>query len=118
MTIRIDRVRMAMSGNFYAYDALVPASQVDCTNIHHFTLKDGEQFVSLADATRPAVLDTMPRGVARYDAYMAHSRACDARLLGYAQSVYPELADVPKWPSCFVELPSLVASHDSREVKA
>lgn len=116
ITVRIDRTRMAMDGNCYAYDGIVALSELGlrvkdgCTTI----CKGTGRFVSFVDATRPAELDAMPLGWERYQAALAHEKAANAQLLELAKAKYPELKPATVWPTLWVEIPELDASHATR----
>ena len=114
MKIRIDRVRMAMPEPAYSYDATVPVSEVDRSKHSYFICRGREEFVSFADATRPAELDEMPLGWERYEAWMEHEKRANARALEIAKRLFPELAPAEKWPSLWVVIPSLNESHATR----
>lgn len=105
---------MAMDGECYAYDGAVYAKDVDCKNITYYIVRDGVNFVRMADATRPKELDAMPRSWARYDAFMAHERICEDHIAELIRSQFPELSD----KSCseirsIVSIPGFDASHAS-----
>jgi hypothetical protein len=104
----------------YAYDGLVSLEQLGVDHLpgHTTICRDGGRYVSFVDATRPAELDAMPLGWERYQAAQVHEKRAEARLLDLAKGVYPELAPAVKWPSLWLEVPSLDARHATRIVEA
>jgi hypothetical protein len=119
MKVRIDRTRMAMSGNNYAYDARVlraECPQVDQYSTTTYCLSSdiNGEYYSFADATRPAEQWKMSPGWERYRLHEAHEKAAHEVLLTLARTVYPELHSVHRWPTLWVEIPELDASHDTR----
>lgn len=109
MKVRLNRTRMAMEGNVYSYDAVVPVSEVDRDRHTYFIVQDGEQYVPFEDAVRPIEIDVMPRGTERYEAFMTHR--CNAKLheLEIIWANFPELSGVPR--TGLIELPSLCLQH-------
>ena len=101
----------------YSYDAVVSTSKVDRSKHDYFVIRDGKEYVSFANATRPADLDAMPLGWDRYEASLDHERKAAAIALGLAKSVFPELAPADKWPTLWVVIPSLDAPHATKYVK-
>jgi len=116
MKVRIDRTRMAMGEHerCYTYDGLVSTKQLDRSQFSYFIIRDGKEYVSFADATRPAELNAMEKGWKRYQATLAHESAANARLLEIAKAQFPELAPVTKWPKLWVSIPGLDASHETK----
>ncbi len=109
MTIRVDRTKMAMDGNVFTYDVVVPASELDCAGIHHFIVRDSVRYASLVDALRPVELDAMPRGFARYDAFKAHEADTLKREKIIIHCVYPETEGHD--PLSYVTLSDAVAGY-------
>src|SRR5690349_3766020 len=115
MQVRIDRTRMAMDGNWYSYEVVVPASEVNRERISYFIVRDGAEYVTLADALRPAAIGAMPRGRERFDAFMAHARRCDLRAAELIAAHFPELRRVDlSQLGQLVRLPNFDGSHDTR----
>ena len=119
MKVTIHRTRMAIPEPAYAYDGLVALSELGlshkpgCTTI----CRNAGRYVSFVDATRPASLDLMPLGWERYQAALAHERQANMELLKLAKGLYPELAPVARWPELWLVIPSLDATHATREVE-
>ena len=116
MKLRIDRTKIAMSGNVYSYDVAVPLEGMNTIGERHFNyriLRDGEVLIPLADATRPDALDAMPAGLERYDAFMAHNRRCEELKAQYAKQVYPELAGVDSIVG-LIQIDGPIMTHDTR----
>lgn len=119
MRVQINRTRMAMVGRFYAYDAYVSVHDAPAEIVKqatHFYLLNGEKFLTATEATLPIEHFARPKGYNRYADYLDHQARTYAAILEHATSVYPELHQVEKWPTCFVELAGIDASHDSRAV--
>ena len=117
MTVYIVRTRMAMPERCYAYDGLVSTRRLDRSKFSSFILRDGPdgaEYVTFADATRPAEISAMPLGWERYLAACAHEQAANLKLLELAKRVYPELEPVTTWPTLWVEIPQFYASHAER----
>jgi hypothetical protein len=114
LNVTILRTKLAMPGNFFAYDGLVETKQLDRSTHSHFVIRGGKQYVSFAAATRSAQLNAMEIGWERYQATIAHDTAANAQLLTIAKSVYPELSPLAKWPSLWIEAPQLHESHAVR----
>lgn len=105
--IRIDRTRMAMHSTFYAYTGTVALADLGLTSAPHGLItivKDGIEYLSYVDATRPASIDAMPLGWGRYTAAIAHEHEANIRLLGIAQSRYPELKNLTVWPQALIKI--------------
>lgn len=115
MKVRIDRTKMAMSGSYCSYDGVVPASEVEhADKLSHFIVRDGINYVPFADAIRPAYQFDMPRGVERYDAWMAHESIAAEKLVAIACGVYPELCGMLTMPRLWIEVSPVYASHATR----
>jgi hypothetical protein len=119
MKVRIDRTRMAMGADerCYAYDGVVSTKEIDRSQHSYFVIRDGKEYVSFADATRPAELNAMEKGWERYQATLAHETRAKAKLLELAKVAFPELAPATVWPELWVSIPSLDASHETRYAK-
>jgi hypothetical protein len=107
---------MAMPEPAYAYDGAVLSSEVDRKHQTHFIIRDGKEYVSFVDATRPAELDAMELGWERYQSALAHEKQAETELLKLAKALYPELEPATKWPTLWVVIPELDARHDTRYV--
>jgi hypothetical protein len=103
MRIRMDRTRMAMDGNVYSYDLVVPVGEVARARISYFIVRDGQEYVTLEDATRPEELNKLPRGIERYRKFMDHSKACRQWAGDMIRRYFPELVGIdlnqrhPSW---------------------
>ena len=117
MKVTITRTRMAMPGEFYAYDAEVSTDQVDRSQHSSFICHDGREFVTFEAATMPAEQVAMSCGWEKYEAGEAHRKACKPVMLALAQSVYPELRDASKWHELWQEIPGFNERHSSREAE-
>lgn len=115
MNIRIDRTKMAMSGSFCSYDGTVLASDVPHKErLSYFIIKDGIEYVTFYDATRPVSQLDMPRGRERYKTFMEHERLAGEKLLAIACGLYPELCGLITMPSLWIEVSPVYASHATR----
>ncbi len=101
---------MAMKGQFYAYDALVPLSEIDFQP-GYMVRRAGVYYALVADATRPASLDAMPLGLDRYNAYQDHAKAAIESVLPALKAAFPELSHLTEFPKFLLELPGFEASH-------
>lgn len=114
--VRLDRVRMAMPGEFYAYDVSVPVDQpgLDRADYSYFSVRTDTnpwtEYVTFADATTPAGHREMPKGWPRYQAWLAHEKRAFARSWEILRTAFPELAGIPPC-SLWVEIPGFDASH-------
>lgn len=111
MNIRLDRTKMAMAGNVCSYDLVIPSTEVDRTNINYFIVRDGKEYVRLADATRPAELDKLPRGITRYQRFMDHEKACQQWSRDTIRRYFPELDGISDDPLGLVALPAELSHH-------
>ena len=114
MKLRLDRTRMAMEGNVYCYDCVVPVSEVDRAKFDYFVVINGEEHVLFEDAMRPTELDALPRGIERYDRFTAHKRSCDELVWQVLQRAFPEIKETPF--GHFINLPDFDASHATEYV--
>jgi hypothetical protein len=119
MRVLIKRTRMAMPGNFYAYDAYVPVE--DCPQVEKHAaitiLWNRREFFSLADAIRPAKQWQMEKGWERYKLALEAERQAKVLALELGRRVFPELEGVHEWPTLWVEIPELDATHDQHWVR-
>jgi hypothetical protein len=107
---------MAMAGNVYRYDVVVPVSEINpAKQLNYFVVINGEEHVLFEDATRPAELDTLPLGIERYDRFMAHNRECEKLAWQVLQKAFPEIKDTPY--GYFIDLPDFEASHATEYVE-
>ncbi len=129
MRIRIERTRMAMGKGrrSYAYDAYVSVDQCPLVDQYGVTThllsglfpktKHSAEYYTFEVATRPAEHWLMEKGWERYKAALAHEKLAKDRILEIARQVYPELLHVKEWPTFWVELPHLDASHETKWVE-
>jgi hypothetical protein len=114
MIVRIDRTRMAMKGEFYAYMVTVPVTEVDRMKHSYFIVLDGKEHVPFSDATMPDYIDNMPKGWERYKATLEHIEDCKFDMLRFGIEAFPELAMFAKWPDLFVAIPEFNEGHATR----
>jgi len=98
MTLQAKAIRTRMIGGapLCAYDLYVPVNQFPAdvaAKFSYFIVSGGEHFVTLVDAIRPAQLDAMPTGFARYDAFKAHEAKCNEIQRSALIAAFPELAN-------------------------
>lgn len=116
MKVTIQRTKMAMTGNFYAYDAVVPVSELTPKRYASLTYQisyGGQYFATFEDATATDAYLNMPKGWEKYMVGEAHRASCKVQMLELAKRVYSELADVAEWPMLWIELPAFTGGHDS-----
>jgi hypothetical protein len=122
MKVQIDRVRMAMNGNHYAYHGRVamkeiPQHAVDANPTRIISGDWNNPMVDFVDATVSAEHVAMERGWPRYEDWQRHEADAHAKLLELAKSVYPELASADRWTTLWVEIPSMDEGHATRFVE-
>lgn len=111
-----------MRGNFYAYDVTVPALEVpwmdpcDVTTICKDRFGKSHEYYSFENATIGPQHYRMEKGWDRYQQVLDHEKACKPMMLELARKAFPELAAVDQWPTLWVEIPGLDASHATVEV--
>ena len=114
MTVRVDRVRMAMPGCFYSYDVTVPLKRGQDRS--YVIIRDGKEYLTFADATLPAAVRDMPLGWDRYEAYQAHQEAAKAKAWGILATVFPEVGSF-KPQTLFFEVPGFDARHETKVIE-
>lgn len=90
------RTRMIGGAPLCAYDLYVPVNQFPADvagKFSYFIVIGSERFVTLSDALRPADMDAMPKGFARYDAFKAHEAKWVEIERSALIAVFPELAN-------------------------
>jgi hypothetical protein len=117
MTLKINRTRMAMPGEFYAYDCLVPTKQLDRSKFSYFVIDEGVECVTFADATCPQELHDMPLGWDRYEAWKAHEKQAQAIAWGHIQRAFPETQG-RAMAELWLEIPGFDERHATVEVEA
>ena len=122
MKIRIDRTRMAMRGEYYAYDVTVPAEEVPWMNPCDVTtiLKDGvsprNEHYNFCDVMIGPEHYQMDKGWDRDQDHLDTEKACRPIMLELAQRVFPELAKVTQWRELWHELPGFDERHATRYI--
>ncbi len=114
MKLRIDRTRMAMRGCFYSYDCVVPLKPSDDRS--YTIVRDGESYLTFADATLPAGHRDMPLGWERYEAYQAHEAIAKVKAWAHICEAFPELG-ITGPHSLFLEIPGFDAGHETKFVE-
>ena len=118
MTARVDRVRMAMKGNYYSYDVTVPLEAGQDRS--YLIVRDGKEYLTFADATLPDAVRAMPLGWDRYEAYKAHEEVAKVAAWELVKQAFPEVSTT--WAavgpqSLFFEIPGFDARHDTKMVE-
>lgn len=110
-----------MSGEFYAYDAYVPAEEcpwIDPCDTTTSLISDGKgphgRYYRFDVATRPKEHWAMEKGWDRYQAALAHEKASAIKALELAKAVYPELAGAAKWTELWMEIPGFDQRHATK----